>query len=80
MWCALAGVLLVCALAVLVDALVAVRVLGVELAVLAVVRLVAPPPGPVGVTARSKAFDVVFLAVAALAVLALSLAPNIAPA
>lgn len=61
LWWALGGVAVVVVLAVLVHPRLGALVLAVHLAVLGAVRLVAPGPGPLGITARSRLFDVVFL-------------------
>lgn len=61
LWWALGGLVVVVILALLIGARVAGLTLAFHLAVLGLVRLVRPSPGPMGITARSKGFDVTFL-------------------
>ncbi|MBK5250163.1 MAG: DUF3017 domain-containing protein [Actinomycetales bacterium] len=74
MWMALAGVAAALVVAFTWGARPASVLLAVELLVLAFVRAVAPPPGPYGISARSRGFDVAFLFLggAAMVVLALT--------
>ena len=60
LWWALIGILVVVVLALVTGARVAGLTLAIHLTVLGLARLVLPSPGPMGITARSKAFDVTF--------------------
>lgn len=60
LWWALGGVAVVVLLAFLTGARVAGLALAIHLAVLGLARLVLPSPGPMGITARSRGFDVTF--------------------
>ncbi|WP_165962686.1 DUF3017 domain-containing protein [Occultella glacieicola] len=66
MWVALLAMVLIVAASFLVGARPASLMFAAELGVLAFVRAVAPRPGPYGISARSRGFDVAFLAVTGL--------------
>lgn len=61
LWWALGGIAVVVLLALVIGARVAGVALAIHLATLGLARLVLPSPGPMGITARSKGFDVTFL-------------------
>lgn len=79
MWLAMLALVVVLVVALVVGARAAVLVLSASLLVLAVVRAVAPAPGPYGISTRSRAFDVTLLAAAAvfMAAVTLSLPSNV---
>lgn len=73
LWWALGGVLVTALVAVFLHPRAAAVVLAVHLAALGGVRLVAPVPGPLGIAARSRLFDVAFLWLAAAGIAMMSL-------
>lgn len=65
MWVALAGIAVTVVLALTVGVRFAAFFFAAELAALAVLRAVRPAPGPYGISARSRTFDVSWLALLA---------------
>ncbi|MGC0143611.1 DUF3017 domain-containing protein [Pseudactinotalea sp. Z1732] len=61
LWWALGGVVVAVLLALMVGARVAGVAFAVHLGVLGAIRLALPAPGPLGISARSRLFDVAFL-------------------
>jgi hypothetical protein len=67
MWVALLAMVLIVASSFLIGARAASVMFAAELVVLAIIRAVAPRPGPYGISARSRGFDAAFLLVTGLA-------------
>lgn len=77
LWLAMAGVAVVLAFSVAFSVRLGVRLLAIELAALAVLRLASGDPGPAGLGARSRPFDAAFLGGSAVLVAVMSFAPNL---
>ena len=73
MWWALGGMVIVLVLMVVAGARVGGIILAIHLTLLGIVRLVAPSPGPFGIAARSRLFDIGFYWLGAFGIALMSL-------